>query len=209
MVPTFINILMTSAAFTAILCESSATVIVSGTETSRMTGSGETPWVASPSSSPSSWRCFPPLGCFHAVVAAAASPPRSFKARRRAASSWNAVADGLRDLSFFARRSLQRGNDRLRRYRFFGWSGGVGAVALDEGALLADFDLDRARAARTVRSFDLRSLLARQRDLLLLILAAVLFAQVVEQPRLVLLGEAVAFLLAGDARLGELLEQRS
>ena len=37
--PSFINALITSAAFTDILCASSPTVIVSGTDTSRTTGS--------------------------------------------------------------------------------------------------------------------------------------------------------------------------
>src|SRR5438876_1110670 len=156
---------MTSAAFTAILCASSATLIVSGTEIWRMTGSGAAAWVASLSSSPSSWRCLPLLGGF----------------RRR--------------------------HHRLRRRRLFRRSRRFGAVALDEYAPLADLDLDRPRPAGAVRRLDLGSLLAGQRDLLLLILAAVLLAQIVEQPRLVLLGELVAFLLAGDARLGELLEQ--
>ena len=90
---------MTSAAFTDILCARSATVIVSGTETSRMSGSGAGAFAASPSSSPSSWRCLPPLR----LLPRASSPcrrltsPRNF---RRAAAR-----------RFF----LERGRGRLAR----------------------------------------------------------------------------------------------
>ena len=74
-------------------------------------------------------------------------------------------------------------------------------LAPDQHALLAHLDLDRARLAGRVRRLDLRRLLARQRDpLLRLRRSAVLLAQVVEQARLVLLGELVAFLLARPRR---------
>ncbi|TMG91606.1 MAG: hypothetical protein E6H73_12695 [Betaproteobacteria bacterium] len=64
----------------------SATVIVSGTEISRMTGSGAAACSASSCSSPSSWRCLPLFGCFQPAPPVT-SPPRSLRARRRAASS--------------------------------------------------------------------------------------------------------------------------
>ena len=106
--PSFISALMTSAAFTDILCARSATVIVSGTAISRTIGPDAAGAPASPPSS--SWRRGPPtLGCRQPVVAAPpVTSPRSLSARRRAASSWNAVAallDAMR--AFFAR--LRRG----------------------------------------------------------------------------------------------------
>ena len=80
-------------------------------------------------------------------------------------------------------------------------------VDLDEGALLADLDLDGARLAGRVRLLDLGGLLAREGDLLFLFLVAVHLAQVVEQPRLVLLGDRVVTSLLLHARSLKLLEQ--
>ena len=108
---------------------------------------------------------------------------------------------------FFARGEFRRRDDRLARRGFFHGRRGLGAVALDEHALLAHFDLDRARASRAVRRLDFGRLLARERNLLFQLHPAVLLAQVVEQSCLVLLGELVAFLLAADAGSGQLLEQ--
>ena len=83
-------------------------------------------------------------------------------------------------------------------------------LAADEDALLAHLDLDRAGLAARVRRADLGGLLARQRDLLLGVgRRAVLLAQVVEQARLVLLGQVVAEALAGDAGGRELLDERA
>src|SRR5207237_3868296 len=63
---------------------------------------------------------------------------------------------------------------------------GRGIVALDERALLAHLDLDRAGLAARVRLLDLAGRLAGQRDLLALApVRAVRGAQVVEQPLLV------------------------
>ena len=65
-------------------------------------------------------------------------------------------------------------------------------VALDEGALLAHLDLDRARLAAGIGLLDLAGRLARQRDLLALGTAgAVRGAQEVEQALLVGLGQRV------------------
>src|SRR5450759_906714 len=110
---------------------------------------------------------------------------------------------------FRARRDFRRSNNRLRRRRFLGCGRGFGAVTLDENALLAHLDLDRACAPGAVGGLDLGRRFARQRDLFLRCQAAVLLAQIVQQTGLVLLGELVALLLAGNARGGELLQQRA
>ncbi len=69
MVPSFIMALMTSVAFTDILCASSATVIVSGTVTSRTTGPRDAAGVAA------------------LVVAMAAADLRAAPARRGAGTA--------------------------------------------------------------------------------------------------------------------------
>jgi hypothetical protein len=83
-------------------------------------------------------------------------------------------------------------------------------VALDEGALLAHFDLDGARLAARIRLLDLARGLARQRDLLALAArdGAVRGAQVIEQARLVALGDGVVCRRLADAGRLQLLEQR-
>ena len=80
---------MTSAAFTDILCASSATVIVSGIVTSRMTGAAAP--CAAPSPPSSSWRRRrrPSAAASPAAAVPPVTSPRSLSARRRAASSWN------------------------------------------------------------------------------------------------------------------------
>ena len=90
----------------------------------------------------------------------------------------------------FACRNVRGGEQRLRSSwnSLFGGRRGIGPVSLDENAFLAHLDLDRACPAGTVCGLDFGRLLARQRDLLFLLLAAVLLAQVVEQARLVLFG---------------------
>ena len=111
----------------------------------------------------------------------------------------------------FARGELLGADDRRGDglHRLLGRRRRLGLVALDEHALLAHLDLDRARLARGAGRLDLGRLLARERDLLLRLAGgAVLLLQVLEQLGLVLLGQVVAFLLAGDARLAELLQQR-
>ena len=88
--PIFISALITSAAFTDILCARSATVIVSGTEISRTMRACRRsgPGMVSPASSSRRWR--PPLAPRQPVaVAPPVVSPRSLSARRRAASSWN------------------------------------------------------------------------------------------------------------------------
>src|SRR5437899_214724 len=87
-----ISALMSSAALTDILCARSATEMVSGTAISRTIGPAAA--AGAPSSPPSSsWRRGPPtFGWRQPVVAVPpVTSPRSFSARRRAASSWNAV----------------------------------------------------------------------------------------------------------------------
>ena len=110
---------------------------------------------------------------------------------------------------FLARRDFGRGNHRLRRRRFLGCRRGIGAVTLDENALLAHLDLDRARTSGAVGGLDFGGRFAGEGDLFLRFQAAVLLAQIVQQTSLVLLGELVALLLAGNARGGELLQQRA
>src|SRR4029079_1055434 len=84
----------------------------------------------------------------------------------------------------------------------------LGLVALDEDTLLAHLDLDRPRLAGGPGGLDLARLLTRERDLLLRLAGrAVLLLQVLEQLRLVLLGQVVALLLAVDTRLGKLLDE--
>ena len=81
--------------------------------------------------------------------------------------------------------------------------------ALDEDALLAHLDLDRARLARRVRLLDLGGGLARQRDLLALAAAgSVGAAQELEQPLLVGVGQRVLGRLLGHASRCQLLDQR-
>jgi hypothetical protein len=92
------------------------------------------------------------------------------------------------------------------RHRLGRLGHGLGLVDLHEGALLAHLHLDRARLAGRVRLLDLRRLLAREGDLLLLVLLAVHFLQIVEQARLVQLGDRVltgALLHAGRVQLLE------
>jgi hypothetical protein len=66
-------------------------------------------------------------------------------------------------------------------------------VTLDEGALLAHFDLDRARFAARVSLLDLGGFLAGHRDLLLFALVggAVGTAQMVQQLILIILGQGI------------------
>src|SRR5207248_1319603 len=116
----------------------------------------------------------------------------------------------------FARRDFLGRDDRRRRRlgRFFDDRRRNGLsdffVTAHEHALLAHFDLDRARLAGRIGRLDLRCLPARERDSLLAVASCtVLLAQVIEQARLVLLGEPVSFALAGDARRCELLQQRA
>ena len=111
-----------------------------------------------------------------------------------------------------ARRELFRRDQRGRRRR----SGRFlddrrrFLVALHEDAFLAHLDLDRAGLAHRSRGLDFRGLLTRQRDLLLRLAGgAMLLLQILEQLRLVLLGQVVTLPLAVDAGLGELLEQRA
>src|SRR5205085_8620033 len=82
-------------------------------------------------------------------------------------------------------------------------------VALDEGALLAHLDLDRARLAARIGLLDLAGRLARERDLLALAGrgGAVCRSQVVEQARLVALGERIVGRSLADAGRLQLLEQ--
>ena len=110
-----------------------------------------------------------------------------------------------------ARRELFRRDQRGRRRR----SGRFlddrrrFLVALHEDAFLAHLDLDRAGLAHRSRGLDFRGLLARQRDLLLRLAGrTMLLPQEFEQLGLVDLGQLVAFLLAGNARPAELLQQR-
>src|SRR4029079_17760460 len=83
-------------------------------------------------------------------------------------------------------------------------------VPLDEGALLAHLDLDRARLAARVGLLDLARRLADQRDLLALAARgrAVRRAQVVEQARLVAFAQRVVGRRLADAGRLQLLEQR-
>ena len=74
------------------------------------------------------------------------------------------------------------------------------ASRLTNTRFLAHFDLDGARLAGRVRFLDLGGLLARQRDLALRLGGAMRLAQVLEQPRLVLLGQRVLGLLLVYAR---------
>jgi hypothetical protein len=83
----------------------------------------------------------------------------------------------------------------------------LAALALDEDALLAHFDLHRTGTALGIGGLDFRGLLASQGDLGLR-LVAVSTAQVLEEPGLVLIGQCIADPLLADAGLAELLEQR-
>jgi hypothetical protein len=109
-----------------------------------------------------------------------------------ASAAWRAASSAWRLAStsrFFASSSLMIGRAGRPAWAARGDLGGL--VDLHEGALLAHLDLDRARLAGRVGLLDLGGLLARERDLLLLFLVAVHLAQVVEQARLVLLGDRV------------------
>ena len=95
-VPSFIITLMTSAAFTAMRCASSPTVIVSGTAISRTTGSvGATKVGCSPLGATGRWRA-PTRECQPATPPPAS--PRVLIVRRRAESSFRMVVV----LAFFA-----------------------------------------------------------------------------------------------------------
>src|SRR6185369_9063342 len=99
----------------------------------------------------------------------------------------------------------------LARMRGGGVLGGRGdVVALDEGALLAHLDLDRARLAARVGLLDLAGRLANEGDLLALAGrgGAVCRAQMVEQARLVALGQRVVGGGLAHAGRPQLLEQR-
>ncbi len=94
-------------------------------------------------------------------------------------------------------------------HRCGGFLGSRRVVALDEGALLAHFDLDGARLAARIGLLDLAGRLARQRDLLALRAGgAVRGAQEVEQAFLVRLAERVVRRRLLDAGRLQLLEQR-
>ena len=97
-VPIFIIVLITSTALTAILWARSATLIVSGTVTSRTIGPLAP---VAPSAPSSSCRRVPILGCLQPPVPAPpVTSPRSLSARRRAASSWKAVPVFFSGLGF-------------------------------------------------------------------------------------------------------------
>ena len=94
--------------------------------------------------------------------------------------------------------------DRLHRLG----RGRMSLVALDEGALLAHLDLDRARTAGGVGLLDLGGRLLGQRDLLALgVDRAVAGLQEAEQALLVGLGERVGDGSLGHARALELVKQ--
>jgi len=107
MVPSFIMVFDDFSGPSPTSCaRGSATVMVSGTETSRMTGSGVALSSASSCSSPpSSWRCFPLLGCLPSRAAgdvAAAQLERANDAQPLPETRW---PRGLRDgLVFFRAR---------------------------------------------------------------------------------------------------------
>src|SRR6185503_19683742 len=102
------------------------------------------------------------------------------------------------------RRGRRRRRRRLGGHRL---GGDFGRIALHEYALLAHLDLHRAVLAGGIGLLDLAGVLAGQRDLVLLLRRAVHLAQVLEQARLVLLGERIVGLLLVDARGAQLLEQ--
>src|SRR3990172_5261642 len=230
MLPSFISDLMTSAAFTDILCARSATVTVSGMCTSRTTGSiGALNWCAAsragtapPPSRDLFFLCLlyrfrrslGDLGFVQGGIGRRRSDlfrrhrrfPRFFlfalfrqpalaflflrKLRSLARRElFLAPPLLLAQLGFVridrgARNGLRFGNRRRRT--------GIRSIALDEHALLLDLHLDGARFAAHVRFLDdLRGLLARERDLGLGLDGAVRPAQVLEQLRLVLVGEEV------------------
>ncbi len=90
MVPSFISVLITSAALTAILCARSPTEMVSGTSTSRTIGSAGI-WAGWTSSA---WR-WRPRGPPRQPAAPPAASPRVLMPRRLAASSFQAVEAGF------------------------------------------------------------------------------------------------------------------
>ena len=151
-----------------------------------------------------------PRGRAPAAASSASRSARSCSSRWRrcaaSSSSWarsrsaSACASSSRRRSSSSRASARDGVLGRRR----------DLVALDEGALLAHLDLDRARLAARVGLLDLARRLARQRDLLALAArgGAVRGAQVVEQARLVALGDRVAGRRLADAGRLQLLEQR-
>ena len=145
------------------------------------------------------------------------APPRGARApaSRAAPLAWSSASCCWRRASS-SRSSICFRVDRRRRRRAAAAGGGVsaataggrdfGRIALDEDALLAHLDLHRAVLAGGVGLLDLAGLLARQRDLVLRLRRAVHLAQVLEQARLVLLGERIlgdALLHAGGAQLLE------
>ena len=138
----------------------------------------------------------------------ARAPPRlrAGDASRRSSSSCWRISVGLRARFFLAADAA-----RLppRRQRPAACSSVGGVVALDEGALLAHFDLDGAGLAARIRLLDLAGRLAGQRDLLALAPGgAVRVAQVVEQPLLVCVVQRVVGRRLGDACGLQLFEQR-
>src|SRR3954470_15713993 len=283
MVPSFIRALMTSAAFTDMRWASSPTVMVSGTATSRTSGSvGAAKAVCSPLELP---RCLPPPRACQPPTPPPASP-RVLMVRRRAESSRSTVVGfaffgflsvfaspvaGLGACSVVAGAAggpggggRRGGGSRLDRLLLFGGlllglallalvplaqlrrlqlgelllasclffsellflriDGGRGRrgrrclgrdrrggdlrrVALDEHALLAHLDLNRAVLAGGVGLLDLARLPAGQRDLVLRLDRAVRLAQVLEEARLVLLRERVVGQALVDAGRAQLLEQ--
>jgi len=106
---------------------------------------------------------------------------------------------------FFAAREVGVADDRLGRLV----GTGCGLIALDEGALLAHFHLDRAGLAARIGLLDLAGRLACQRDLLAFGAGdrAVRRAQVVEQALLVGLGQRIVRRRLADAGRLQLLEQ--
>src|SRR5260221_199723 len=204
--PIFIMVLMTSAAFTDILWARSPTEIVSGTSTSITLGSAGAANDVAPSSS--RWRAprerhpsRPPEASPPVLIvrrlATSSTPPEAGPAALRALGLRLALAR----LDFVDDRGHGRGGlDRLGRR--------LDLVDLHEGALLANLDLDGSRLAGGVGLLDLGRLLARERDLLLLFLVAVHLAQVVEEARLVLLGDRVLARFLLHASGLKLLEQQ-
>ncbi len=105
---------------------------------------------------------------------------------------------------------LGRGRLRGRRSGHGGLgTGGLdqfGAVTLDQHALFADFDLDRARTPGTVGLVDFRRLAARQHDLLAHV-GAVRTPQGFEQGALVCFGHVGVHRIQLDAGRAEMIQQ--
>ncbi len=83
-------------------------------------------------------------------------------------------------------------------------------VTLDEGTLLSDFNLNRARFASGVRLLDLGRFLARQRDFLLFAVSyrAVRTAQVIEELVLVFFRQRIGRRTLDDASITQLRQQQ-